>query len=429
MPLGLHPNLKARLVELIAELLPAFFVVNNAYLDFGALPDLRPLDDALPDAKSQIRQKLASFVGETPLRDFLLGVLSDSLHARAFESDAARIPLVTLPEYADATAVSGALVDKFESLPWDYVVLIPLPHAVAEFLGPVVPPGGYELAADLSFVAVPADGSTYKLRGPESLPFLFTGGKPTGATPGLLHLAVSSYGYIPLFGESAALGLASFKARAFLGLCIAHRIFRRSYLRGLGGPQRRHMLVFQRTEPPYPFQDAYEFAFEIGEAIDSLVVDDVWAKVPPERRPLLLTRELREMGIAVRAHEADDRLLRAAQWLFDSNAGSNSLLNFVQAMICLEILLGDKQISDLVGLGELLGNRCAFLIGKSRLQRDQILADFRRIYDTRSRIVHRGHNRLSAKEEDDLWTLRWFCARVVQEEMRLLLADESRATT
>ena len=98
-------------------------------------------------------------------------------------------------------------------------------------------------------------------------------------------------------------------------------------------------------------------------------------------------------------------------------------------MICLEILLGDKQVSDLVGLGELLGNRCAFLVGRSRTQRDKILADFRRIYDTRSRIVHSGQNRLTAKEEDDLWTLRWLCSRVVQEEMRLLIADTPKAAT
>src|SRR5207247_8863093 len=118
-------------------------------------------------------------------------------------------------------------------------------------------------------------------------------------------------------------------------------------------------------------------------------------KIPPGHRPKWALKDLTDIGAVMAQHADDDRLLRAAQWLFDSYAATNPLLAFVQATTSLEILLGDKGLSDLMGLGALLANRCAFLIGRSRSQRDKIMAEFNRIYDTRSKIVHVGYPRLA----------------------------------
>jgi hypothetical protein len=56
----------------------------------------------------------------------------------------------------------------------------------------------------------------------------------------------------------------------------------------------------------------------------------------------------------------------------------------------MEILLGDKAASDLMGLGELLRNRCAYLISRNHAEREEILQDFKEIYAVRSHIVHAG---------------------------------------
>ncbi len=94
----------------------------------------------------------------------------------------------------------------------------------------------------------------------------------------------------------------------------------------------------------------------------SLAIHPFFAeKIPPEHRPKWALKDLTDIGAVMTRHVEDDRLLRAAQWLFDSYAATNPLLAFVQATTSLEILLGDKTLSDLVGLGALLGNRCAFL--------------------------------------------------------------------
>ena len=116
--------------------------------------------------------------------------------------------------------------------------------------------------------------------------------------------------------------------------------------------------------------------------------------------------------------EERERIRQASQWYFDSLCGGNDLIAFVQAMVAVEILLGGK--GETLGLTDLLANRCAYLLGSTRRERDAILRDFKAIYDTRSEIVHRGKNRLSAKDQEHLILLRILCSRVITRELSLL---------
>ncbi len=426
MSLNLHPGLKQRLAELLAAALPKIHITHNSFIDWESFPDLSPLDAALPGPKTDLQKALVAYVGDLPLRSFISGVLSDDLRRRPFEMDGPKRPLTGIPEYADVSAVTARLIDAVDQLPRSYSVLVSVSNDAASVLGPAVPQDGLDLTPDVRLITVPEGGGPYAAQPKQDvLPFFLNpNGPPNGVTPGTLYLAITGRGYIPTLGSSAPLEFASFMSRAFFGLCIAQVLLSRGRGYRPGGPHRRYLVVYGHSAEPYPFQGAYEFPIDLGEAIDSLAIHSFLAdKSQPETLPKWVLGDLADIGAAMTRHDEDDRLLRAAQWLFDSYAATNPLLAFVQATTSLEILLGDKTMSDLVGLGALLGNRCAFLIGKSRSQRDKILTDFQRIYETRSKIVHRGHPRLSPTEENDLWMLHWMCSRVIQEEMKLMLAD------
>jgi Apea-like HEPN len=113
-------------------------------------------------------------------------------------------------------------------------------------------------------------------------------------------------------------------------------------------------------------------------------------------------------------------IVLASEWFFNSYTGNDQLLSYVQAMVVLEILLGDKTTSKEIGLGRLLSNRCAYLIGTTQEERAAILSDFNQIYDVRSDIVHEGKSRLTRDERVLFYTLQSFCHRVIQEEIKLL---------
>src|SRR3546814_9215052 len=54
-------------------------------------------------------------------------------------------------------------------------------------------------------------------------------------------------------------------------------------------------------------------------------------------------RKLRALQAAFATDSHEDHVLRGAQWLFDSYGGHDPLLRFLQAIITLELLLGDRQ--------------------------------------------------------------------------------------
>nr|WP_267965982.1 HEPN domain-containing protein [Halomonas aerodenitrificans] len=120
------------------------------------------------------------------------------------------------------------------------------------------------------------------------------------------------------------------------------------------------------------------------------------------------------------------KLLLACQWLYESYCSRSELLSFVQTTVVIEILLGEKSSSDQIGLGVLLRNRCAYLIGSSQSERDAILKDFQDIYDVRSKIVHGGKSRMNINEKRLLSKLQWMCRRVIQEEVKLLSEDAKK---
>jgi hypothetical protein len=134
-------------------------------------------------------------------------------------------------------------------------------------------------------------------------------------------------------------------------------------------------------------------------------------------------RRFDELDLAFQSGEKGEKLVRSAQWLFDSYVGRSELLGFVQTMVAFEILLGDDKENPDISLSQLLRNRCAFLVGSSHADREAILSGFSDIYKVRSKIVHAGKDRLTNDEREMFYRLRGLCARVIEKELALLAAD------
>src|SRR5205823_4048712 len=143
---------------------------------------------------------------------------------------------------------------------------------------------------------------------------------------------------------------------------------------------RTYLIPYRVTEGGCEVRQSHELDHETGTAI---------AALRPRSSILQLQESTQRFGIAeARAHaqvllqsgDEGQTLRGACQWLFDSYAEQSDLLAFVQATVAIEMALGEKAASDLIGVGELLGNRCAYLIGKSRKRRADILKVFKRLY-------------------------------------------------
>ncbi len=243
--------------------------------------------------------------------------------------------------------------------------------------------------------------------------------------PNSIYLQISTDGFVGRYITTETNEKVVSLLKSFLGLSIALRMIKVEHSYRPASPITQfyiHRIIDDKAE----IDDTEELSEDLSRTISDLVFNDLEGKLDSDAKKRGWTLDcLNKLKKVFSNTDQSARLLLAGQWFLESCSGRNELLSFVQAMVSLEILLGDKATSDVVGLNELLRNRCAYLIGKDYEQREKILEDFKEIYDIRSKIVHRGKSKLKFRERAMFGQLQWLCRRVIQEEIELITQVES----
>lgn len=421
MALGLHPQCRSRLKEKLADCLPDFRLNYSSYLDRRSLARLADVDMALPRQR-ELTASLESYVNETPFFDFVYGELSKELHdSQEFDSDSRVKRLIDIAAYSNAVQVADRLVESFEQLPRVYRFTFGLNRDVSRYLfsRELVLASGIRLVRpDDSFenefpLQSNVPGRDRWLHGLG----LFSFGGPKKWDRESSYLQVEIRGFVGSWVTTTPVEAAIASLKSVIGVSLALRALEvvSSYS---PSTLKQRAYVHQKTSNGWEVFDSLELDESLSNAISNLRIDTLNGTLgSEEEKTAFLKNRLALLARAVSDMAANERVLLAGKWLLDSCCGREELLSFVQATVALEILLGDKDISDLIGIGELLRNRCAYLIGKTHGQREEILADFKKIYDIRSTIVHRGKDRLREHERKLFYKLQWMVNRVIQEEI------------
>ena len=189
-------------------------------------------------------------------------------------------------------------------------------------------------------------------------------------------------------------------------------------------PQKAKFINHKLEDKKWVVQRSQDLDADVSEAFHDLVLHDLDGGLDTEDKQIAwINSILLLIKMTFDHRDKTKNILLASEWLFDSYCSKNKLLAFIQMTVVLEILLGDKASSDQVGLGVLLRNRCAYLIGDTKSERESILLDFQKIYDVRSRIVHGGKSKLNAAEFALFRKLQWMCRRIIHKEIELLDKD------
>lgn len=230
-------------------------------------------------------------------------------------------------------------------------------------------------------------------------------------------------GFLGTYGPTTPQEEAINALKAFCGLSIALRILKIEPRYRAELPKAQFS-AHRSEQGEWKTHRYIELDPLVSHTFNELVINDLDGKLNSDQKKVAwIERQLESVRCVLSNEEKSKQIILSSQWLFDSYCGRNDLLSFVQMMVVMEILLGDKHSSDLVGLGELLRNRCAYLLGKSNAQRRSLLKDFKAIYDLRSNIVHRGKSKLNMDEWELFEKLTWMCRRVIQEEVKLFRKD------
>ncbi len=388
--------------------------------------------DGILDKK--IMDEAKNFIDDKPLYEFIYDWITRRLHEfDKHELNGEKLSLLIEHEmFSDVQGTAETIISNFCSLPDKYTFTMELPAEMNAKIKFIL--GSINLSDNIRLVRVDNDFKSMFSIGEYdsgSMGMLGLLGLPGLAT--MAHnwkdnscvLQIQTKGYTTKYGQTATIQDAIASIKSVFGLGIALRIFRRvwNYNPSL---QRTRVNIHRFESKKWVLHGSEELSAELSEAISNVRIEDMGGNIDDAHISEAAMNNLNLMRELYNSPGHMQRLALAGQWLFDSYQGSNSLLSFVQATVAIEILLGSKDVSDLLGLNELLKNRCAYLIGKSQAQRDRIMKDFGEIYNVRSKIVHAGKARLSAREQEMLFKLRWMCSRVIQEEMNLIAADKPK---
>lgn len=453
MALDLHKDCIARLIESAAENLEKVQVNNKVFLNFDSILNLVGSDEILPKIGT-VRNTLNKFIKEElPLFYFLYESIGRDIYENGtYDSEAKESFLKELLSYDDLKAKAKQLIEEFNTLPWNYLISYELnanigkqfrqsigDHNLSQNTALACPSSTYDQIyplqsgikqRDKEFFSDPR--SDLGLRGLAYLPTDVS--KPLNKwNQTTAYLQVKTEGFIGQYVKTNPVEEAIATLKSFFGLSLAVRLMKvKEVPLGLAGlswarPQLESRIIVHRMiEDKWQVWTTYALPMDLSETLNKLAIDDLDGSLDTSQIGNWINQRILLISSAFENERKSERLLLAGQWLLDSYIGKNELLSFVQTTVAMEILLGDKSKSDIIGIGELLRNRCAYLIGKSHSQRASILEDFDKIYTVRSDIVHKGKSRLNSEEKRLFNKLQWMCRRVIEEELNLLVEDKKK---
>lgn len=432
MAFKLRSEVRSRVTDAIAEALPHIQVGSYITMSFAFMA----VDAALPK-KSLVRELLAKYLDDFPLSEFINDVLSEEFERRDdFRFDSER-KLTDLDGYDDPKATAEELIRRFETLPWSYTLTAILPHQLRELipdgaaevqLGPSLricrPTPAFQTAFPL-LADTPAAND--RLAGPAGY---LSRGQPRATTlwdSAEVYFQIEAQGFIQRYPYSPTVSTAERLLRSFLGLGLATGLFQsHSYLASHSAPIP--VFVHRRTANGNwePFT-RYNLSESVAQGLRTLYVghpNDALRIKPPDTERV--AAQLAHIRAALSLGQKADQILLAAQWLFDGSTGHDPLLTFVQSMVVLEILLGDKSQSDQLSISTLISNRLAYLVGETHEERATLIATFKEIYAVRSQIVHSGKPHLRNDDHRLLDELRRMGRAAITKELDMLLTPETK---
>jgi hypothetical protein len=408
-------------------------VEKGMFLDYASSVDaLAPAEDALPGHGS-VKDQLINYVDERPITEFVRNRLTSELYELdRYRNDTSLHSLLEIPEFADTRALADRMVSELESLPWRYTFTLKLPAAAASafptpFLEHRFSTNMRLVRASESFTKEYPLNSDHQGRQNRIHLGILNSPQQVEWDEHALYLQIEAEGFIGAYGGTIPAIQVEQQTRSFFGLGIATYLFKIEHPFSLGFTlPSEHFFVHKWDGKAWEIDNKIDVGTALSRGLNAIKFANFAALDTESKINNWISYCLDNITVPFSSGEKGAPILLAGQWFYDSSTGQDELLNFIQAMVVLEILLGDKSPSDEIGLGQLLRNRCAYLIGQNHAEREMLLQKFDDIYRVRSQIVHRGKARLNSTERSMYAELRRIGLRVIEKEIELLKAERQR---
>jgi hypothetical protein len=304
------------------------------------------------------------------------------------------VDLRSIDGFTDHLALAKYVVDELKTLPWSYQILVRGPAYVKA--GSSRNPLKVKISDQLNLVSSDIIKKTlsFSSGNPDIDDWMWKSSLPREKrklAEQWLYFVFNYTGYISPGQGSKISGMLTDELRAFYGRCLAH---------GLLHPYGSHR------------EDAIALII-LGASADGIIVP--LGTMDSDVRGATSFYTSGNLGRAFRSSEKlqaalspiqstfscgnSARLKTAAMWLLRAHMSQKPIDKVLESAITLEVLLGDREMSDKIGLTKLMANRCAYALGKSQRDRADIIQFFLDFYRLRSDVVHTGRLNMDEGEE------------------------------
>lgn len=410
----IHKECKKLLKEEVKKLLDEVNI-SNYVIDIFSIMSAINLDKLFD---SKVKEKLQLYIKEDNVMFTYLynSILDFILTSSALDDFSSETGFKKLSNYVDTKEFSAQIVDGLESIPSSGCILISL----GEDLEPIIDKNIFEVSEELSLIwpdeIFKKDYplySGYKRKDMiihQKNPLMISSEKKWSNNETYLRIKLEGFFGIHMMTEPVEKAINIYKS--FLGFMIAFDIVQIA-----NNNYGKNQYYTYSYEESFKIIECKNFDDDMNRILNKLSYKKGLTQVFDKTK---FINVIMFISAIMKKRKEAEKLLLSACWLFDSYHGENDLLSFIQTTVALEILLGEKETSDIMGLGALLRNRCAYLLGNSYEERERIIKDFQEIYDIRSKIVHRGKSKLNKDEKKLFRKLQELTKRVIKKEIELL---------
>lgn len=413
----ISPKTQLLLTEKLWPMLGKVEVIDGLDLDPDFFDEMEVLE-SLPTRDEQKRLKM--LIGEQPIASFFYDEVSRDILGKLVAEEG--MQLSTMAGYGDLKVAAERLVSSLAGLPRIYTLTVEMPSALQVLFT------GNRPELQLAEGVVLKMGAA--IEGGRIPPIEMAKDQPAAAEYALKSTQVTTVllmiqfdGFAASYGGTDSTERALLTAQAFIGSLVAHSILRVR-------PQR---LAPDERSPRFEVR-------AVGDAADMPVehsnLPEPFALAGRGRAGSFLRKRLqsaggldelrlhvRRMGSIFAKREGElvhGNLVLGCKWFLDSYLGTDQVMGYVQAAVALESLLGEKAESNLVGIGALLSNRCAYMLAESVDDRRRLMKEVKDVYDVRSKIVHAGQSRLAGEDHGNFVKLHRICGDVIRHETNLV---------
>lgn len=371
--------------------------------------------------EEDVVKKLETILDDGGIRSFVQRYVIFKLYKSGFEFPVENVtgpsvPITELEPFSNALIVAKDMADEILSFPWQYEICV---QAISSRSGSWPLDMDIQISRQLRLVSRDIIKGQLELSHPD--PFLNKKlcSYATQETPIKFGDDKSAYFVYRTSGfqsdRSSPKIVADFydEVRAFYGASIAFGLIEDDTWLSFN---RQHVVIVNKID-----DNVREFAYseylesDVQLATNIFEAEKYWSL---EDTAEDISKKLRPIVKMFMCSDAQ-RMRTSAIWLLRSYLADRGMDKILDATISIEVLLGDRESSDRIGLSKLMANRCAYSLGKSHTERKELEEFFKRFYKLRSDIVHAGRLKVSKEESAVVTRGINLAARIFRHEVDL----------